>query len=256
MKGRSKGEYRDKVQALLDQIMVNQAVLAEMMGVAPSLISLVLKGEREPSIELLVRLGIVAIKHDLESQARWFLQEAGIDATALDRFIDMRVAAKAAPAFDFVHIPSIDPKNKGTIPFPSSRLDNPASTRFIRLGSSGKPFNIGDIVYNPPLWPTALDTLLIDPGQKDLREITHGDFVAVRIKSRDGRSYHDYAGPLIKFYSGDHTRFTLSVIDDKIYIGIAVSQSRSQLGPITMPGLDSEVLGRVIAWISNKEKKS
>jgi transcriptional regulator with XRE-family HTH domain len=73
-----KNEYRVRMESLIERSGMNQAKLAEKIGVAHSLVSLVVKGKREPSTSLSVSLGNVAAEFQLYEEAEWFWQQAGI----------------------------------------------------------------------------------------------------------------------------------------------------------------------------------
>jgi transcriptional regulator with XRE-family HTH domain len=242
-----------RIKGVRDDMALNQTGFAALFEVDQSIISKWERGSEMPTVKHFIRLGNLSREY---SDKKIFWEQAGIELAALDQFADQRTRSKGASASEFRQVPSLDPKAKEVIQFDSRLLDNPASTRAMRISSSRESFKIGDIRYDPPTWPTASNVLLIDPGQSDLRKIAKGELIAVRIKSPDGKRYHDYVGNSLPSFQGDGTSYWLDLpAGDRVYIGRSVGSLPSEQGPVKLAGLDSVVHGTVVAWIK-KEKKS
>jgi transcriptional regulator with XRE-family HTH domain len=259
-KMRRSTEFPGKIKALREATGMNQVAFAEALGVARSLLAAcesVSSKSRKPSTDMLVRLGSVAAEERRYDDAKWFWEKAGMSTSALDNLIDLRVREKAASAGDFIEISALDPAIKEIVPFPARLLKNPASTRFLRLRTTRKVFTIADTEFGPSTAPfSAGDTLLIDPSKTDLRSIGQGALISVRIKARDGINYHEYAGTLNRVFFGDGNHYWLGMKDRNVLIGYSSRRSpRETDGPVVMVGLDSRVLGCLVAWIRAEAKE-
>jgi DNA-binding XRE family transcriptional regulator len=254
---KSRKDLAERIKRLRAKRGLNQADFAALIEVDQSLISAWERGTAMPSGRNYFRLGSMAQDYE---EMKWFWHRAGLDLNALDRFMDSRMRERGvlASASEFVDVPSFDPAEAGSVSFPSRFLDNRSSTRFLRLRTSRRSFNIGDNKYGPSQQPfPAGDLILIDPAQTDLRVIELGALIAVRIKSPDGANYHDYVGALIKRDYGDHVQYwldSLASAGDFRFIGI--SKQLQDRGPVKLVGLDSTVLGRVVAWIGRAKEES
>lgn len=250
VKGQLKSET--KVASLLSATGLNQAQLADEIGVAPSLISLVAKGEREPSVELLVQLGKVAMQRGLKTEALWFWKRAGIDSAVLDAALDLRMREKTADASEFTFIEALDPEDKETIPFPSRVLKTTSLARFLRVEAPGEPFKIGHQDFGGEVRKyKAGDILIVDTRQTDLREIEDGAIVALRMKS--GNKTCDCFGEVRRSIFGEDVRYYFLHIaaDVDKNVGISRAKYKKDKGtPVKLFGDGSYVLGRVIGWFS------
>jgi transcriptional regulator with XRE-family HTH domain len=252
-----KANFTDRIKALRESANMNQAQFAAALGVTHPLVSQCEGGKKIPSTDLLVRLGSVAAEWKRYDEAKWFWEKAGMSTRALDNLMDVRVRDRAASAGEFIEISALDPAIKETVPFAARLLDNPASTRFLRLRTTRKVFKIGETDFGPSTAPfSAGDTLFVDPGNTDLRTIEQGALIAIRIKSRDGINYHDYAGTLKRVFVGDGNHYWLGMKDNNIFIGYSQTRMPSEIGgPVILAGLDSAVLGCLVAWIRQESSK-
>lgn len=258
MKGQSKSESRSWIASLLEEAGIDQAQLANELGVAPSLVSLVTKGEREPSTKLFLLLGKYALERNLKNHAEWFLKRAGISGSLLDILADERIRRRPESAAEFMPIAALDPKDKSTIPFPARFLNAPASTRFLRVPpTSSERFKIGEQEFGggrPVNQYEPADILLIDPLQTDLREIDDGKVVAFR--AQKGNNSELCVGTLSKDILGSAVRYYwLNIAPHAVIrIGLSAATRPSDKGaPLTLISPESAVLGRVLVWISHKE---
>lgn len=189
---------------------MNQAKFAKELGVTHPLVSLSESGDREPSTDMLVRLGKFAVNKRRYEDAKWFWEKAGIDMKALDPFIDEQMRQRRATpaggntsATSVVEVKPLDPSVDETIFFPENLLPNPASTRFLRVDvheknrkhvKSGGQF--ADIHALSEAWQNFNDgdILLIDTADVDLEQMGNGTCV-VSVTTK-GRTYLLLVGAL------------------------------------------------------------
>lgn len=241
-------KQRERLASLVNKIrmqaLLNQTDFAELVGVKQSVISTWEQGSALPSGQNFFRLGSLA----RDSKDReWLWSQAGIDLAALDNFIDERIRGKISSAAEFIQVPSLDPKDKDTVPFPSRFLASPASARFIRARQSKdvKSFKIGWAEITEKVAFPEGSILIVEPSQAGLGEMNESDDVAVRIVDEKG-NYALVAGRLRILNTGDIRQFWIDVVggSDRQYIGAQTSD-----GQINLLGKNSSFLGRVAAWI-------
>lgn len=184
MKGHSKGEYQAAVAAIVEAV-GGQAKVAEKIDVAPSLVSLVAKGHRKPSTDLLLRLGNVAAEKELYEYAVWFWQKAGVRvqsvvpaALKLLKDLDAPIAQG-----EFTSVP------------PCTLIDHPARHgRRLRVESALLPENSLSCSYlaisDDSLLPMFKrgDLVIVDEWQRDLWKMgsEHAALVHVGALAREG----------------------------------------------------------------------
>lgn len=210
---------------------LTQAQFAKLVKVKQNVISRWESGTAEPTGQGYVRLG--NISHDYRDK-KWFWEQAGMDLGALDNFIDMRMAGeKSAPASAFIEIDSLDEAAKDKVPFASTFLHSPASTRVLRLQHSEPPFGRGDF-------------LLIDTRSTNVLELQEGDLLAV---NHGAGPFSVSIGTLRKHLSGVPARgqgvhFTIDQHHGSAQLIAAGKQGAASLE------MYIQVLGKVVAWIA------
>jgi transcriptional regulator with XRE-family HTH domain len=250
---RKKTEFADKIKALREAAGMNQAQLAAALGVTHPLVSQSESGKKIPSTDLLVRLGSVAADLRRYEDAKWFWEQAGMNTTALDNLVDIRVQERAASPGEFIEVAALDPNEKRTIPFPSRFLSNPASTRYMRVRAikGEDAVTVGWQIVRPGLYGYPFgpgDVLLVDPTQRELHKLERGSFVAVSVRGVD------VAGALEVRPVGSEV-FHFSLIapgHSDLYIGAANAAIAKQIQAVNLIS-GCSVLGRIIAWISKGE---
>jgi transcriptional regulator with XRE-family HTH domain len=252
MTGQGRASIADRVKELRRQMGVNQAEFGGFFGVDQSIVSKWEKGSELPGSKQLIRLGNFARER---SDKELFWESAALDLDAFDQLADWRAKVRRTLgniANDNIYVPLLE-TTSGGVPFPAGLIPASArlSVRSHRLRSSGKSFSIGNLVYDQPDWPTAGDVLLLDTNTTDLRNIPDHEFIAVRIQAANGKSFHDYAGTLLKVREAEHTQYRLWKQSDSIYLGLSLDGH----GPIKLPGLDSRVLGSVLAWVKRRVER-
>jgi hypothetical protein len=215
------------VKKLRSETRLNQTEFAALVDVKQGVISTWEQGAAVPSGKNYFRLGSIA--RDAQDR-KWLWEHAGIDAEALDKFIDERIRSKTAEASQFVEIAGLDPKDQA-IPFPSRLLNSPASTKYLRIAGEEYPFKDGDMI-------------LFDPTEADLAEIEEGALVAVAAHGRH------YIGPLEK---PTHVGLGKPALGQMWFILAKAATGRDLIvgnrtgeGPVQT---EYTVLGRVVAWI-------
>lgn len=234
---REKTDFSSKIRALREVTGMNQVSFANDLGVARSLLA-ACEGDsrkpstREPSTDLLVRLGNVAAKALRYDDANWFWEKAGLNRDSLDSLLSERLRQKSAPISEFIFIASIDPDDSETIPFPSHLLTDAPSTRFMRLPDSMPPFGRSDLVLVLTKAPSVL-------------ELEDGDLLLVGISKTPWKLFGSEIGTLTREQvSTDGPRVHFSI--EKFHGGgmlVAMSEKPGHLQVLT------PVLGKVVSWV-------
>jgi transcriptional regulator with XRE-family HTH domain len=218
-----------RVTALRESLGINQAKFAKALGVTHPLVSQCESGDREPSTDMLIRLGKVAVNSGSYDDAKWFWEKAGLDMKTLDAFVDQHAKDHYAAAPEFV---TVEPLEEGgeTISFSARMLDHRASTRCVRLGHSEPPFGRGDII-------------LIDTHVTDLREAADGDIFAIQHGKAASSAFSLSIGVLVKKQVSAEPVFHFVI--ERPHGDLLIGSSRGDGDTeIVIP-----VVGKVVAWM-------
>jgi len=166
----------ERLKQLRPKLAPKQAELAKVLEVDQSLISAWEGGKDKPSPQMWLKLGNLAARKGLSTDALWCFEKAGAERDALPlvtrEILRERVASGEQEEIRFIKPTSKIDQDAATSPpvqlqFPASMIPNPQETRYVRVSDR----------FLAPLFEPG-DTLVIDESETDISKL-EGACVAI-----------------------------------------------------------------------------